>query len=148
MSTTKATTSNTLIQPYLFFGGRCEEALEFYRSALGAQVDMIMRHKDSPEPPPPGLLQPGFEDKIMHASFRVGETTIMASDGCREDSSFSGFSLSLTVPSEPEADRVFALLADGGQVQMPLTKTFWSPCFGMLTDRFGVGWMVIVPAQS
>lgn len=148
MSTTKATTSNTLIQPYLFFGGRCEEALEFYRSALGAQVDMIMRHKDSPEPPPPGLLQPGFEDKIMHASFHVGETTIMASDGCREDSSFSGFSLSLTVPSEPEADRVFALLADGGQVQMPLTKTFWSPCFGMLTDRFGVGWMVIVPAQS
>jgi PhnB protein len=142
------TTPSTLIQPYLFFGGRCEEALKFYRSALGAQVDMLMRHKDSPEPPPPGMLQPGFENKIMHACFRVGGTAIMASDGCQEGSNFSGFSLSLTVPTEAEADRVFALLADGGQVQMPLTKTFWSPRFGMLTDRFGVGWMVIVPAES
>jgi PhnB protein len=147
MSTNKTTTPSTLIQPYLFFGGRCEEALEFYRSALGAQVDMLMRHKDNPEPPPPGMLQPGFENKIMHACFRVGGTAIMASDGCQEGSNFSGFSLSLTVPTEAEADRVFALLADGGQVQMPLTKTFWSPRFGMLTDRFGVSWMVIVPAE-
>ena len=148
MSTNKTTTPSTLIQPYLFFGGRCEEALEFYRSALGAQVDILMRHKDSPEPPPPGMLQPGFENKIMHTCFRVGGTAIMASDGCQEGSNFSGFSLSLSVPTEVEADRVFALLADGGQVQMPLTKTFWSPRFGMLTDRFGVGWMVIVPAAS
>jgi PhnB protein len=145
---TKTPTPITLIQPYLFFGGHCDEALEFYRSALGAQVDMLMRFKESPEPPPPGVLQPGFENKVMHSSFRVGGTTIMASDGCNEGSGFSGFSLSLTVPTESEADRVFALLADGGQVQMPLAKTFWSPRFGMLTDRFGVGWMVIVPADS
>lgn len=148
MSTNKTTTPSTLIQPYLFFGGRCEEALEFYRSALGAQVDMLLRHKDSPEPSPAGMLQPGFENKIMHTCFRVGGTAIMASDGCQEGSNFSGFSLSLSVPTEAEADRVFALLADGGQVQMPLTRTFWSPRFGMLTDRFGVGWMVIVPAES
>jgi PhnB protein len=107
---------------------------------------MLMRHKDSPEPPPPGMLQPGFENKILHTCFRVGETAIMASDGCRKGSSFSGFSLS--VPTEAEADHVFALLADGGQVQIPLARTFWSPRFGMLTDRFGVGWMVIVPAES
>jgi PhnB protein len=149
MSTTQTTMSSTLIQPYLFFGGRCEEALEFYRSALGAQVDAVMRFKDSPDPPPPGVLQPGFENKVMHTSFRVGASTLMASDGCSEGSTFSGFSLSLSVPTQAEAERVFASLADGGQVQMPLGKTFWSPCFGMLTDRFGIGWMVIVlPASS
>ena len=138
---------NTLIQPYLFFGGRCEEALEFYRIALGAEVDMLMRHKDSPEPPPPGVLQPGFENKVMHTTFRIGGTMLMASDGCQEGSSISGFSLSLAVPPEAEADRAFAALADGGQVQMPLTRTFWSPRFGMLTDRFGIGWMVSVAAN-
>lgn len=138
--------SQEYIQPYLFFGGRCEEALEFYRTALNAQVDMLMHYKDSPEPPPPGTLQPGFEDKVMHASFRVGNSTIMASDGCDEGSGFSGFSLSLAMPTESDADRVFALLADGGKVQMPLSKTFWSPRFGMLTDRFGIGWMITVAA--
>lgn len=138
--------NNTLIQPYLFFGGRCEEALEFYRAALGAQVDMLMRYKDSPEPQPPGMVPPGFENKVMHASFRIGGTTLMASDGCKEGSSFDGFSLHLGVPTETEADRVFAALADGGQVRMPLTKTFWSPRFGMLADRFGVGWMIGVGA--
>lgn len=137
--------SNTVIEPYLFFGGRCEEALEFYRSALGAQLDMLMRFNESPKPLPPGVLQPGFESKVMHCSFRVGATRVMASDGCNDKSSFSGFSLSLTVPDEAEANRVFALLSDGGQVQMPLGKTFWSPCYGMLADRFGIGWMVIVP---
>jgi PhnB protein len=135
---------NTFIEPYLFFGGRCEEALDFYRTALGAQVDILLRHKDSPELPPPGMLPSGFENKIMHTTFRIGATTLMASDGCQEGVSFSGFSLSLSVPTETEADRVFAALADGGQVQMPLTKTFWSPCFGMLTDRFGVSWMITV----
>ena len=139
--------SNTLIQPYLFFGGRCQEALEFYKSALGAKVEMIMLYKDSPEPVPPGRLQAGFENKVMHCAFRVGESLLMASDGCEEGGSFGGFSLSLTVPSEAEADRVFALLTDGGQVQMPLAKTFWSPRFGMVTDRFGMGWMVIVSAE-
>ena len=154
MSTHQTTAPNPLIQPYLFFGGRCEEALEFYRSALGAQVDLVLRFKDSPEPPPPGALQPGFENKVMHTRFRVGGTVMMASDGCQEGSNFSGFSLSLSlslslsVPTEAEADRVFALLAEGGQVQMPLNKTFWSPRYGMLTDRFGVAWIVMVPAES
>ncbi|HAB15696.1 MAG TPA: glyoxalase/bleomycin resistance/extradiol dioxygenase family protein [Verrucomicrobiota bacterium] len=135
-----------LVQPYLFFGGRCEEALEFYRATLGAQVDFLMHYKDSPEPMPPGMLSPGFENKVMHASFRIGETTLMGSDGCGEGSSFNGFSLSLSVPTEADADRAFAALAAGGQVTMPLNKTFWSPRFGMLTDRFGVGWMVSVKA--
>ena len=132
----------TFIQPYLFFGGRCQEALEFYRTALDAQVDMLMLHKDSPEPSPPGLLQPGFENKVMHTTFRIGDTTLMASDGCEEGPSFAGFSLSLSVPTQAEADRAFAALANGGQVRMPLTKTFWSPRFGMVADRFGVSWMV------
>lgn len=136
-----------VVQPYLFFGGRCEEALDFYRRALGAEVEMMMLYRDSPEPPPPGMLQPGFENKVMHTSFRVGGSTIMASDGCGEGASFAGFSLSLSVSSEAEADRAFAALADGGEVQMPLGRTFWSPRFGMLTDRFGVAWMVNVTAD-
>jgi PhnB protein len=142
MSTTK---DNRVIQPYLFFNGSCEQAVEFYRKALGAEVEMMMRYKESPEPPQPGMVPPGFENKIMHSSFRVGQTTVMASDGCSaEKASFQGFFLSLSVPSETEADRAFAALADGGQVRMPLTKTFWSPCFGMVADRFGIGWMISV----
>lgn len=137
---------NKLVQPYLFFGGRCDEALEFYRTTLGAQVDFLMRFKESPEPMPPGMLAPGFENKIMHTTFRIGDSTLMASDGCGEATKFDGFTLSLALPTEAEANRAFAALADGGQVKMPLTKTFWSPCFGMLTDRFGIGWMVSVPA--
>ena len=135
---------STVIQPYLIFGGRCQKALEFYKKALGAQVDLLMLHKDSPEPPPPGMLKPGFENKVMHTTFRVGGSTLMASDGCGEETSFTGFSLSLAVPTEAEADRAFAALAEGGQVKMPLAKTFWSQRFGMLTDRFGIGWMVTV----
>jgi PhnB protein len=135
------------VQPYLFFDGRCDEAVEFYRRVLGAEVTMLMRFKDSPEPPPPDMVPPGSESKIMHTSFRLGETTVMASDGrCEGRPSFQGFALSLTVANEAEADRVFAGLADGGQVQMPLTKTFWSPRFGMIVDRFGVSWMVTVAA--
>jgi PhnB protein len=137
----------TLIQPYLFFGGRCEEALEFYRKALGAQVEMLMLHKDSPDPHPPDMLQPGFEDKVMHAAVRIGSAILMASDGCDDKSCFGGFRLSLALATEDEAQRAFAGLSDGGQVQMPLTKTFWSPCFGMVTDRFGVGWMVTIIAE-
>ena len=135
------------VQPYLNFEGRCEEALEFYRTALGAEVDMLMRHKDSPEPPPPGMVQEGFENKVMHATFHIGGTTLMATDGCGEGSSFSGFSLALSVATAAEADRAFAALAAGGQITMPLNKTFWSPRFGMLTDRFGIGWMVSVPGE-
>src|SRR5687767_3584375 len=131
-----------LIQPYLFFGGRCEEALEFYRTALGATVEMLMRYKESPDPMPPGMLPSGFEDKIMHACFRVGDTVLLASDGCEEGAAgFVGFSLSIAVKTEAEADRYFNALAAGGEVTMPLGKTFWSPRFGMVTDRFGLGWM-------
>ena len=138
--------NNTLVQPYIFFGGRCEEALKFYGTALGAQVDFLMRYKESPEPLPPGRLPAGYENKVMHATFRIAGNTLMASDGCEEGASFAGFSLSLAVPTEAEANRAFAALADGGQVKMALTKTFWSPRFGMLTDRFGLGWMVSVVA--
>lgn len=134
--------SSPQIHPYLLFGGRCEEALEFYRTALGAQVDFLMHYHESPEPMPPGMLPPGFEKKVMHASFHIGENLLMASDGDKAGSNFAGFSLSLSVPTEAEAVRVFAALAAGGQVKLPLGKTFWSPCFGMVADRFGLGWMI------
>lgn len=136
------------VQPYLFFEGRCEEAIELYRSALGAEVTMLMRFRESPEPPQPGMVPPGYEDKVMHANLRIGDTTVMASDGrCTGKPGFEGFSLSISVPNEAEADRVFAALGDGGQVQMPLAKTFWSPRFGMLADRFGVSWMIITAPE-
>ncbi|MBA4105079.1 MAG: VOC family protein [Pirellula sp.] len=135
------------IQPYLFFSGRCEEAIEFYRTAIGAEVEMVMRFNESPEPMPPGVLQEGFEAKVMHSSFRVGDAMIMASDGCDDKTVFSGFSLALQAPTIADADRVFAALADGGQVQMPLAKTFWSPRYGMVQDKFGVSWMVMVPGE-
>jgi PhnB protein len=137
--------TGTTITPYLFFGGRCEEALEFYRKSLGAEVEMLMRYDESPEPPPPGMLAAGFERKIMHASFRLLGVPLMASDGRDEKSKSDGTWLALTVPTEAEGRRAFDALADGGSVEMPLAKTFWSPCFGMLTDRFGLGWMVMVP---
>jgi PhnB protein len=140
MSTTNG---QRILQPYLFFDGRCDEALEFYRKAIGVEVTALMRFKDSPEP---SMACPGVSpDKVMHASFRFGDTTVMASDGrCTGKPSFQGFSLSLSVPTEAEADKLFAALASGGQVQAPLTKTFFSKKFGMVADRFGVGWMVIV----
>lgn len=135
-----------LIQPYLFFNGNCEEAIEFYRRALDAEVGVLMRYRESPEPPPPGSVPPGMEDKVMHANFRIGDSIVMASDDCTQASTrFQGFHLSLTVADLAEAERRFKALADGGKVNMPLAKTFYSPAFGMLTDRFGIGWMVIVP---
>jgi PhnB protein len=136
------------IQPYLFFSGRCEEAIEFYRTAIGAEVDMVMRFNESPEPMPPGVLQEGFEAKVMHASFRVGDATILCSDGCDDKMTFSGFSLALHVPTEADADRAFAALAEGGEVQMPLAKTFWSPRYGMVKEKFGISWMVMVPMAA
>jgi len=142
--------SNTSVQPYLFFGGRCDEALDFYRSALGAEVVMLSRFKESPEPTPG--LPDCFADKVMHATFRIGETMLMASDGrCEGEANFEGFSLSITVSDEAESERVFAALSERGLVTMQLEKTFWAPKFGMLQDRFGVGWMVSVmhkPAAS
>ena len=132
-------------QPYLFFDRRCEEAIEFYRGALGAEVTMLLRFKEGPEPQQPGMVPPGAGEKIMHASLRIGDATVLASDGrCLGQPSFQGFAVSLTVPTEAEAERLFAGLTEGGQVQMPLAKTFFSPRFGMVADRFGVSWMVCV----
>ncbi len=136
------------LQPYLFFDGRCEEALDFYRQALGAEVQMLMRFKDAP-PSEGAMCSPEATDKIMHACFQIGDATIMASDGrCQGAPKFEGFALSLTAPNAAEADRAFAALAEGGQVQMPLGETFFSPRFGMVADRFGVSWMVIVQPQA
>jgi len=133
------------VTPYLFFDGRCEEALDFYKKTLGAEVEMLMRVKDSPQPPPAGTYPPGSENKIMHSSFRINGTTVMASDGCAQGKpNFEGFSLSVDAKDETMADRVFAALADGGKVQMPLGETFFARRFGMVADRFGVGWMIIV----
>ena len=135
------------IQPYLFFNGRCEEAVEFYRKALGAEVEMMMRFNENPDPMPPGMLAPGFENKVMHAALRIGGAVLMASDGMAAgETSFKGFSLSIDAPDVAGVDRLFNALAEGGSVTMPPGKTFWSPWFGMVTDRFGVGWMVGVNA--
>jgi PhnB protein len=135
------------VQSYLFFDGRCEEALNFYRKALGAEVTMLMRNKESPEPHPPGMLPPGSEEKIMHASFRIGDSTVMASDGHNGGQpQFKGFSLSLDAKDDAHAKTLFAALAEGGEVQMPITKTFLASSFGMVADRFGVSWMVMAAA--
>ena len=133
------------IQPYLFFDGRCDEAIAFYRAALGAELVMLMRYKDAPETIDPARLPAGMDEKVMHAQLRIGESAVLLSDGqCIAREGFRGFHLSLTVADPAEAGRVFAALADGGTVQMPLERTFFSPSFGMVQDRFGVGWMVYV----
>ena len=135
------------VQPYLSFNGRCEEAVKYYQAAVGAEVQMLMRNKESPEPPPPGMLPPGSENKVLHVALRIGDTVVLASDGpCTGTSNFQGISLALTVTTAEEADRAFARLAAGGRVSMPLTKTFFSPRFGMLVDRFGLAWMIMVAA--
>lgn len=136
------------VQPYLSFGGRCQEALDFYSQAVGAKTQMAMLFKDSPEPPPPGVLPAGFENKVMHATFTIGDSILHASDGCDVGTTYSGFTLNYSVSTEAEADRAYAALLEGGQVKMPLTKTFWSPKFGMLTDRFGIDWMVMVRPEQ
>ena len=134
------------VQPYLNFDGRCEEALEFYRRALDAKIEMLIRVKESPDP---GMVSPGSEEKVMHSSFRVGDAIVLASDGrCQGNANFQGISLTLSVADAAEAEKRFGALADGGQVQMPLTETFFSPRFGMVADRFGVSWMVLVEHQQ
>ena len=138
-----------LVQSYLFFDGRCEEALDFYKHAIGAEVTMLMRNKESPEAPPPGALPPGSENKVMHASFKVGDTELMASDGHNGGHPrFDGFSLSITLHDDATAKKRFDALAHGGKITMPLTKTFFATSFGMLADKFGVHWMVMVPAKK
>ena len=141
-----STNNSIKVEPYLFFDGRCEEAIEFYKKTLGAEVLMCMRYKESPEPPPPGMMKPGSENKIMYSNMKIGDTFLMAADHCGQGPSprFDGFSLSVRAPDETTAKQLFGALSDGGQVRMPLTKTFFSPAFGMLLDKFGVGWMVIV----
>jgi PhnB protein len=135
-------------QPYLFFNGRCEEAIDFYKRVLGAEVLMLMRFKDNPDKPGPESVPPALDDKVMHACLRIGETEVMASDGmCSGKAAFEGVSLSLEVPNAAEADRLFAALGEGGKVQMPIGPTFFSPRFGVVADRFGVSWM-IVTAQA
>jgi PhnB protein len=133
-------TNKRIVQPYLSFEGRCEEALEFYRNAIGAEVTTLLRYKDSPDP---GMSAPASLDKVMHATLRVGECTVFASDGrCGGKPNFQGIWLALTAPDEADAQRLFEALAEAGQVQLPLTKTFFSPRFGIVTDRFGVSWMI------
>ncbi|MGO9674802.1 MAG: VOC family protein [Methylocella sp.] len=135
------------IQPYLYFEGRADEAVAFYQNVFGAEVQMLMRYKDSPEPCPEGMIPPGAEGKVMHMSLKIGDGALMGSDGrCSGKPDFPGFSLSYAAKDAAEADRVFAALSEGGMVQMPLRKTFFASQFGMAADRFGVSWMVIVPA--
>ena len=131
------------VQPYLYFYGRCEEAVGFYKRALGADAVELMRFQDAPEPMPAGMLPPGFESKIMHGTFRLGDITVMVSDGSGSGSAgHHGFGLAITLATEAESRRCFTALADGGQIGMALGRTFWSPCFGSVTDRFGVTWMI------
>ncbi|HUB88043.1 MAG TPA: VOC family protein [Verrucomicrobiae bacterium] len=138
----------SIVQPYVFFDGKCEEAIEFYKKNLGATVIMLMRYKDSPEPQPPGC-GPTDSNKVMHAQFQIGETTILASDGrATGNPKFEGFALALSVKTEADADKAFNALANGGEIQMPLAKTFFSAKFGMVKDKFGVFWMVLVTPNS
>jgi PhnB protein len=133
------------VEPYLFFDGRCDEAIEFYSRAIGAKVSALVRFKDSPATPAP----PGARDKVMHASLRIGNSTVLASDGqARGAPSFAGFSLSLTAPNDEVAERAFARLSEGGRVQVPLAPTAFASRFGMVTDRFGVLWTIATPAPE
>ena len=130
------------VQSYLFFDGRAEEAIEFYKKAIGAKVEALMRWKDSPDK---SMATPANADKVMHSAIRIGETTVLASDGHNTGNpNFQGFALTISAKDEAEADRLFAALGAGGKVTMPMTKTFFSPRFGMLADKFGVGWMILV----
>ena len=131
------------VEPYLSFEGRCEEALEFYKKAAGAEVTMLMRFKESPDQ---SMVSPGSENKVLHAAMKIGDSLVMASDGrCTGQANFHGIALTITATNDAEAKRLFGALAEGGQVNMPITKTFFASSFGMLADRFGVGWMVITP---
>jgi PhnB protein len=130
------------VQSYLFFDGRAEEAIEFYKKALDAKVTMLMRWKDSPDK---SMCTPGNENKVMHSYMTIGETGVMISDGRNTGNpKFDGFALSIATKTEAEADKLFGALGDGGKVTMPLGKTFFSPRFGMLADKFGVNWMILV----
>jgi PhnB protein len=140
-----AATVGAAITPYLFFGGRTEEAIRFYAEALNGKLEMLMRFKHSPDPVPEGMIPPGYDDKVMHASMTIHGVRVMMSDGCEPTTKFGGFSLALSLPTEADCHAAYNALADGGVATMPLGKTFWSACYGMVTDRFGVNWMVSLP---
>jgi PhnB protein len=139
-----ATESTALVQPYLFFSGQCDEAIAFYQRTLGAKLEMRLTYGQSPDKAPPGFLPEGWDDKVMHATMTVGGAVIMLSDGCERAINFSGFKLSIAYANPADADAAFANLAKDGKVVMPLTRTFWSPKFGMVLDRFGMEWMITV----
>lgn len=136
------------VEPYLFLGGRCDEALAFYAQVFATEPVIVMRFSEAPDAPPPGMIPDDWQDKIMHSAILIGGTLVMMSDGCEAGGPISGFSLSVTLSDEAECRRVFDALADGGDITMPLGATFFSPCFGSLTDRFGVGWMVTMPTGT
>ena len=130
------------VESYLFFKGQCEEAMNFYKDTVGLEVLFMMRFSESPDQ---SMTQPGMEDKIMHASVKIGDTPLMMSDGdCNGEMEFKGSSLSIGLDNEDEAKRIFDAMSAGGTVTMPLMKTFWSPCFGMFKDKFGIDWMINV----
>ena len=136
------------VQPYVFFDGKCEEALEFYKSAVGAKVEMIMRFKEAP-PEMQAQMSPGSKDKVMHAAFHIGDTQILASDGhCNGKPAFQGFSLSINAANDAEADKLFAALGKGGKVTAPMSETFFASRFGMVADKFGVNWMVMAEKKA
>ncbi|MES2037070.1 MAG: VOC family protein [Pseudomonadota bacterium] len=136
------------VETILAFGGHSEAAIRFYTEALGAEVIGMMRWKDSPDPAL-RMVSPD-PDKIMHASFRIGSTTLMASDGVETLSQpdFKGFTLNLEARDDAEAKQFFAALSNGGKVQMPLAKAFWTSLSGMVVDRFGLSWMVNVASPT
>lgn len=136
------------LTPYLFFGGRCDEAIAYYEKALDAKLLSLMRYNESPDPVPEGMLPAGFEAKVMHAALQIGNSIMFVCDGIENRIEFVGFQLAVSVANEEEAKRKFTALAEGGTVVMPLAKTFWSPCFGMVTDRYQVCWMVMVPSEQ
>jgi PhnB protein len=130
------------LQPYLFFEGRCDEAIEFYKKSLGAKVDMLMRFKEAPDQ---SMISPGSADKVMHAAVHIGDSQVLMSDGhCQGSANFAGFSLAVSAATNADAERMFNALADGGQVRMPLAETFFATRFGMVADKFGIGWMILV----
>ncbi|TMN73386.1 hypothetical protein CWB85_04530 [Pseudoalteromonas sp. S1727] len=136
---------------YLFFSGRCEEALTYYQTHLDAKIGMMFRFNESPEPIPEGAIPANFDDKIMHSEFTIGDMKLLATDGCNDsvdEVNYSGFNLTLTIDSEQALRRIFAALSQDGQVRMPLAETFWSPLYGQVTDKFGIGWMLMLPTPS
>lgn len=140
-------TDSKILTPYLFFYGRCEEAIELYKKAFGAEVEFLMKFNESPEPIPEGILAPGFEDKVMHGSIKIAGFDVFVSDGSQAGKKVDGFCLHVPVDTKEEVDRIIGILSEGGEVTMPPGETFWSPYFGGCDDKFGVGWMVSVPGE-